>query len=66
MWCVAKAEGVRGCGSVLDYFTFSYSALASFRMEMSGSASFQSVRKSRYAACALVLSPVSAYARPRQ
>jgi hypothetical protein len=29
-----------------DYFRFAYSALASFRMGMSGSASFQSVRKS--------------------
>jgi hypothetical protein len=29
-----------------DYFNFAYSALASFRMGMSGSASFQSVRKS--------------------
>jgi hypothetical protein len=29
-----------------DYFSFAYSALASFRMGMSGSASFQSVRKS--------------------
>src|ERR1700730_1220888 len=28
------------------YFSFAYSALASFRMGMSGSASFQSVRKS--------------------
>jgi hypothetical protein len=29
-----------------DYFRFAYSALACFRMGMSGSASFQSVRKS--------------------
>jgi hypothetical protein len=29
-----------------DYFSFAYSALASFRMGMPGSASFQSVRKS--------------------
>jgi hypothetical protein len=29
-----------------DYFNFAYSALASFRMGTSGSASFQSVRKS--------------------
>jgi len=28
------------------YFNFAYSALASFRMGMSGSASFQRVRKS--------------------
>jgi hypothetical protein len=30
----------------LSYCSFAYSALASFRMGMSGSASFQSVRKS--------------------
>jgi hypothetical protein len=29
-----------------DYFSFSYSALASFRTGMSGSASFQTVKKS--------------------
>ena len=32
--------------SAINYCNFAYSALASFRMGMSGSASFQSVRKS--------------------
>jgi len=36
---------------------FAYSALACFRMGMSGSASFQRVRKSLYAAFALAVSP---------
>src|ERR1019366_227025 len=35
-----------------DYRSFAYSALACFRMGMSGSASFQSVRKSLWAASA--------------
>jgi len=33
-------------GSVILYCSFAYSALASLKMGMSGSASFQSVRKS--------------------
>jgi hypothetical protein len=40
-WRSCKRGSERG-----DYFSFAYSALASFRMGMSGSASFQSVRKS--------------------
>ena len=35
-----------GCTSDRNYCSFAYSALASFRMGMSGSASFQRVRKS--------------------
>jgi len=42
------------------YCSFAYSALACFRMGMSGSASFQSVRKSWYAALALAVSPAMA------
>ena len=33
------------------YFSFAYSAFASFRMVMSGSASFQRVRQSGYRGC---------------
>ena len=40
-----------------NYFNCAYSALASFRMGMSGSASFQRVRKFLYAAFALAVSP---------
>jgi hypothetical protein len=39
------------------YWSFAYSALAAFRMGMSGSASFQRVTKSRYALRALTVSP---------
>ena len=44
----------------LHYFNFAYSALACFRMGMSGSASFQRVRKSRYFWRALAVSPCMA------
>src|ERR1700693_6579857 len=49
------------------YFSFAYSALASFRMGMSGSASFQRAKKSWYAARAFAVSPerTEARARPR-
>src|SRR5271157_4019369 len=40
------------------YCSFEYSAFACFRMGTSGSASFQSVRKSWYAARALTASPL--------
>jgi hypothetical protein len=40
--------------------SFAYSALASFKIGMSGSASFQRAKKSWYAVCALALSPASA------
>ena len=40
-----------------DYCNFAYSAFACFRMGMSGSASFQRVRKSSYALLALAVSP---------
>jgi hypothetical protein len=40
--------------------SFAYSALASFRMGMSGSASFQRAKKSWYAARLLATSPESA------
>jgi hypothetical protein len=40
-----------------SYYSFAYSALACFRIGMSGSASSQSARKSSYAAFALVVSP---------
>ena len=42
------------------YGSFAYSAFACFRMGMSGSASFQRVKKSWYAALALLLSPAIA------
>ena len=48
-----------------NYCSFAYSALASFRMGMSGSASFQRVKKSRYAVWAFAESPCIAYARAR-
>src|SRR6266571_3612585 len=47
------------------YCNFAYSALASFRMGMSGSASFQRVTKSWYAVWAFAGSPCIAYARAR-
>ena len=56
-----KSGKVRGCCA---YCSFAYSALACFRMGMSGSASFQRAKKSWYAACAFVLSPARAYAQP--
>src|SRR5437660_135230 len=43
-----------------NYCSFAYSALACFRMAMSGSASFHWFRKSWYAAFAFVVSPDSA------
>src|SRR5207244_12323338 len=43
-----------------SYCSLTYSALACFRMGMSGSASFQRAKKSWYAAFALVVSPESA------
>src|SRR5215467_11601533 len=46
------------------YCSLAYSALASFRMGMSGSASFQRARKSWYAVFALVVSSCMAYALP--
>src|SRR6266581_9108651 len=49
-----------------NYCSFAYSALASFRMGMSGSASFQRVRKSWYAVWAFAESPCTAYARASQ
>src|ERR1022692_4021304 len=39
------------------YCNFAYSALACFRMGMSGSASFQRVKKSRYAVLDFAVSP---------
>ena len=42
------------------YFSFAYSAFASFRIGMSGSASFHIVRKAWYAARALTASPCRA------
>ena len=42
-----------------NYCNFAYSALACLRTRMSESASFQSVRKSLYAARALTVSPES-------
>jgi len=53
---VAQGSGRRTRG----YCSFAYSALASFRMGMSGSASFQRVKKSWYAALALAVSPAIA------
>src|SRR6266849_1500288 len=59
----------RGTSSLLDYSLLStrfvYSALACFRMGMSGSASFQSVRKSFVGGVGLAASPESAQARAR-
>jgi prepilin-type N-terminal cleavage/methylation domain-containing protein len=43
-----------------SYCSFAYSALACFRMGISGSASFQSDRKSWYAARAFTMSPCMA------
>src|SRR6266446_3301266 len=54
----------RFCEAPLVHWSFAYSVLASFRMGMSGSASFHKARKSWYAARALATSPWSAYARP--
>src|SRR5439155_895412 len=48
-----------------NYCSFAYSALACFRMGMSGSASFQRVRKYWYAVWAFAESPCIAYARAR-
>src|SRR6476660_2686045 len=50
--------------SVSPHCSFADSALACFKMGMSGSASFQSVRKSLYAFLAPSLSPLRALARP--
>jgi hypothetical protein len=47
----------KGLLASVDYCSFAYSALACSRMGMSGSASFQRVRKSWYAARAFVTSP---------
>src|SRR5215469_12408498 len=47
------------------YLRLAYSVLACCRMGMSGSASFQRVRKSWYAALALTLSPKSKYDRAK-
>ena len=44
----------------VNYCTFAYSALASFRMGMLGSASFHNVKKSKYDARALAVSPCNA------
>ena len=49
-----------GMSAAPNYFNFAYSALAAISMGMSGSASFQSVRKSWYAARALTVSPCKA------
>jgi hypothetical protein len=46
--------------SLQPYCNFAYSALASFRIGISGSASFQSVRKSWYALFAFAVSPAIA------
>ena len=46
------------------YCSLAHSNLASLRKVVSGSASFQSVRKFRYAVLALFLSPMSAKALP--
>jgi hypothetical protein len=56
LWRVAGQVNQFGGG----YCSFAYSALASFRIGMSGSASFQSVRKSWYAAQLFEASPWSA------
>src|SRR5215472_2893689 len=60
--------GARGTLTLPDGVLLStrlaYSALACFRMGMSGSASFQRVRKSWYAVFAFAVSPARAYARP--
>jgi hypothetical protein len=48
-----------------DHCSFAYSALAPFRMGISRSAPFHSVKKSWYAAFALMRLPVIASARPR-
>jgi hypothetical protein len=45
-------------------YNFAYSALALFRIGISGSASFQRVRKAPYAAFALALSPDKANTLP--
>jgi hypothetical protein len=50
---------MRGQSERKNYCSFAYSALASCRMGMSGSASFHRVKKSWYAALAFVLSPES-------
>jgi hypothetical protein len=42
---------------LFSYFNFAYSALACFRIGMSGSASFHSAKKSWYAVSAFALSP---------
>jgi hypothetical protein len=52
-----EKAGGRGRYTPHCYCSFAYSALASFRMGMSGSASFQSVRKSWYSTRALEVSP---------
>jgi hypothetical protein len=49
-------SGRAGGGRVLGYFSFAYSAFASFRMGMLGSASFQRAKKSWYAVLALAVS----------
>jgi hypothetical protein len=45
-WFQSILEMVVGIFRRLRHFSFAYSALAALRMGMSGSASFQSVRKS--------------------
>src|SRR6266513_3184277 len=51
--------------STVDYCNFAYSALACFKMGMSGSASFQRVKKYWYAVWAFAEAPCTAYARAR-
>ncbi len=55
-----KGQSIFHKGECSGYFSFPYCPLASFRMVMSGSASFHSWKKSWYAAFALAVSPASA------
>ena len=54
-----KYKKVPWHGAASGYCSFSYSALARFRMGISGSASFQIVKKFWYAAFALAVCPAS-------
>jgi len=62
--CYRQLSANQERGDFPSYCSFAYSALASFRMGMSGSESFHSVRKSSYAVFALTASPAIARARP--
>ena len=54
-----------GARAIPVYCSLAYSALACLRIGMSGSASFQSVKKVWYALFPLALSPDEVYALPR-